>query len=50
MHFDFQVGALPEMVKKAESLGAVKSKDQFGGNDWITMFDPGGDPFCLCRA
>lgn len=50
MHFDFQVGDLPEMVKKAESLGAVKAKDQFGGNEWVTMLDPAGHPFCLCRS
>lgn len=22
---------------------------QFGGNDFVTMFDPAGHPFCLCR-
>ena len=41
MHFDFQVDNVAEMVKKAES--------QFGGNDFVTMFDPAGHPFCLCR-
>ena len=49
MHFDFQVDDLPEMVKKAEALGAVKAKDQFGGNEWVTMSDPSGHPFCLCQ-
>ena len=48
MHFDFQVDNLPEMVKKAESLGAVRAKEQFGGNDFVTMLDPAGHPFCLC--
>lgn len=49
MHFDFQVDDVAEMVQKAEALGAVKSKEQFGGDDFVTMFDPAGHPFCLCR-
>ena len=49
MHFDFQVDNVAEMVKKAESLGAKKAESQFGGNDYVTMFDPAGHPFCLCR-
>lgn len=49
IHFDFQVDNVMEMTKKAEALGAVKSKVQFGGNDFVTMFDPGGHPFCLCQ-
>ena len=49
MHFDFQVENVAEMVKKAESLGAKKAESQFGGNDFVTMFDPAGHPFCLCR-
>lgn len=49
MHFDFQVDNVAEMVKKAESLGAKKAESQFGGNGFVTMFDPAGHPFCLCR-
>ena len=49
MHFDFQVDNVAEMVKKAESLGAKKAESQFGGSDFVTMFDPAGHPFCLCR-
>ena len=49
MHFDFQVDNVAEMVKKVESLGAKKAESQFGGNDFVTMFDPAGHPFCLCR-
>ena len=49
MHFDFQVDNVMEMAKKAEILGAVRSKVQFGGNDFVTMFDPAGHPFCLCQ-
>ncbi len=49
MHFDFQVDNVLIMVKKAESLGATKANDQYGGDDFITMIDPAGHPFCLCR-
>ena len=49
MHFDYQVDNVAEMVKRAESLGAKKAESQFGGNDFVTMFDPAGHPFCLCR-
>ena len=49
MHFDFQVDNVTEMVEKAERLGAAKSKAQFGGSDFVTMFDPAGHPFCLCQ-
>lgn len=49
MHFDFQVENVMEMVKKAELLGATKAKSQFGGKDFVTMFDPAGHPFCLCQ-
>lgn len=47
--FDFQVDDILMMVKKAESLGAIKANDQFGGDEFITMFDPAGHPFCLCH-
>ena len=49
MHFDFQVEHVLEAVKKAETLGAVKASSQFGGDDFVTMFDPAGHPFCLCQ-
>lgn len=49
MHFDFQVENVPEAVRRAEELGAVKAKAQFGGEDFVTMLDPAGHPFCLCR-
>lgn len=48
MHFDFQVDDLPTAVKQAETLGAVKAESQYGGDNWVTMFDPEGHPFCLC--
>lgn len=49
MHFDFQVDDVSEMVKKAESLGAVKAESQFGGEHFVTMLDPAGHLFCLYR-
>jgi catechol 2,3-dioxygenase-like lactoylglutathione lyase family enzyme len=49
MHFDFQVKDLPLAVKRAEALGAAQSASQFGGQDFITILDPAGHPFCLCR-
>lgn len=49
LHFDFQVPDVPELVQKAERLGAVKAGAQFGGDDFVTMLDPSGHPFCLCR-
>lgn len=49
MHFDFQVDNIIEMIENAESLGATKAKEQFGGNNFVTMIDPAGHPFCLCQ-
>lgn len=49
MHFDFQVDDLETAVREAIALGAVKSEAQFGGSDFVTLFDPAGHPFCLCR-
>ena len=30
-------------------VGAVKAAEQFGGDDFVTLLDPAGHPFCLCR-
>ena len=49
MHFDFQVDNVADTVKRAEALGAVKAKAQFGGEHFVTMIDPAGHPFCLCK-
>lgn len=35
---------------RAEALGAERAPAQFGGADFVTMLDPAGHPFCLCRA
>ena len=49
MHFDFQVEDVAAAVRRAVALGAVKAAAQFGGDDFVTMLDPAGHPFCLCR-
>lgn len=49
MHFDFQVTNIAEAVERAEALGAKKAAEQFGGDEFVTMLDPAGHPFCLCR-
>lgn len=48
MHFDFQVPDVAAAVEYAQSLGAKKAASQFGENEWVTMIDPAGHPFCLC--
>lgn len=50
MHFDFQVPNVPEAVAYAESIGAQKAPSQFGGEEFVTMLDPEGHPFCLCYS
>lgn len=49
MHFDFQVDDVNVAVERAIRLGAVKAPDQYGGKHFVTMFDPAGHPFCLCK-
>lgn len=49
MHFDPRVDNVTEMAKRAEPLRAKKAESQFRGNDLVTMSDPAGHPFCLCR-
>lgn len=49
MHFDFQVEDVHKAAARAETLGAVRAKAQYGGDDWVTLFDPAGHPFCLCK-
>jgi predicted enzyme related to lactoylglutathione lyase len=49
MHFNFQVDDLPEAVEEAIRFGATKSLSQFGEEQYVTMLDPEGHPFCLCR-
>jgi hypothetical protein len=49
MHFNFQIDNLTSAVEYAISLGAVKPESQYGGDDFVTLLDPEGHPFCLCR-
>ncbi len=48
MHFDFQVDDLAAAVAQAIEFGAVKAENQYGGEHFVTFFDPEGHPFCLC--
>jgi len=50
MHLDFTVEEIPSAVAKAISLGATKAVAQYGGEQFITMLDPEGRPFCLCQG
>ena len=49
MHFNFQVDDLLSAVEEAIKLGATKAATQYGGEHFVTMIDPEGHPFCLCR-
>jgi predicted enzyme related to lactoylglutathione lyase len=49
MHFNFQVDDLPSAVDEAIKLGATKAASQYGGDHFVTLFDPVGHPYCLCR-
>lgn len=49
MHFNFQVDDLPSAMREAIMLGASKAAAQYGGEHFITMIDPEGHPFCLCK-
>ena len=49
-HLDFGVADKSEMknaVEKAIRLGAKIADTQCGNEEWITMFDPAGHPFCF---
>ena len=50
MHFDFQVPDVPLAAAQAVALGARLSEIQFGSaaDEFVTLFDPDGHPFCLC--
>jgi len=49
MHFNFQVDDLPAAVEEAIRCGATKAAAQYGGEQFVTMTDTEGHPFCLCR-
>lgn len=49
-HLDFSVAdkkELAELTEKAIKLGAKVAENQYGDNEWITLLDPAGHPFCL---
>lgn len=49
MHFDFQTSDLAASVRLAERLGAKRAWAQYGKDEFVTMVDPAGHPFCLCK-
>lgn len=48
-HLDYGVdrGELQETVEKPLRLGTKVADVQHGGDEWITMIDPSGHPFCI---
>lgn len=48
MHFNFQADDLPAAVEEALRCGAVKAAGQYGGEQFVTLLDPDGHPFCIC--
>ena len=49
-HLDFAVAdkqELKEAMEKATMLGAKIANKQYGGEEWVTMLDPAGHPFCF---
>ncbi|MCM0648919.1 VOC family protein [Clostridium swellfunianum] len=49
-HLDFGVtdkNELEAATKKAVQLGAKIADEQFGEDEWITLIDPAGHPFCF---
>lgn len=52
IHFDFQVADVQRAVTEAIRLGARRAEAQFGSveEEFVTMFDPAGHPFCLCAS
>ena len=40
---------LQSAVEVAIRLGAAKTTEQYGGGLFITLLDPEGHPFCLCK-
>ena len=49
MHINFQVEDLSAAVEVAVQLGAAKAAVQYGEEHFVTMIDPEGHPFCLCK-
>ena len=49
MHLDFLVDDISSTVEKPITLGATRANAQYGGDECVTMVDPEGRPFCLCK-
>ena len=50
VHLDFAVAdknELKEAIEKAIMLGGKMANKQYGGEEWVTMLDPAGHPFCF---
>jgi predicted enzyme related to lactoylglutathione lyase len=47
VHLDLQIDDIEAAAERAVSLGATRLAD---GASWITLADPAGHPFDLCRA
>ena len=52
IHFDYQVPDVRLAVEEAVRLGARVATLQFGDEteEFVTLFDPDGHPFCLCAS
>lgn len=52
IHFDYQVPDVHLAVEEAVHLGARVATAQFGDEteEFVTLFDPDGHPFCLCAS
>lgn len=49
-HLDFTVKDTQQLelaVAHAIECGAIKAPVQYGGDQWATLFDPAGHPFCF---
>lgn len=50
VHLDFAVSDKAQMkraVEHALACGATLAGTQFGGDQWVTLLDPAGHPFCF---
>lgn len=49
VHLDFGVSRpeYKETIEKAVRLGAKMADIQYGEEEWVTMLDPAGHPFCI---
>lgn len=49
MHLDFSVDDMPSALETAIRHGASQAASQYGGEHFVTLLDPEGHPFCLCK-